>query len=87
MRDEPARMGAGEDDGLDVVIAVCAIDQRVELLGDVVPEQPERATVDACYQHRPSVLDLEVSPHFCCHDCPYDGRSRAICLTRITKLF
>ena len=68
--DEALRMGAGEDDRVDVRVAVGPVDERVELLGDVVAEQPERAAVDPGDQHGSAVLDLEVSSDFFCHDRP-----------------
>ena len=61
MADEPAGARAGEHDGMDAWVAVDAIHQLVELVGDVDAEQAVRAAVDPHDQDRAAVLDLEVT--------------------------
>ncbi len=67
MAHEALGVGAGEDDGMDVWVGIGPIHERVQLLGDVVAEQPERAAIDPGDQHGSAVLDLEVSSDFFCH--------------------
>ena len=65
MADEPAGTRAGEHDGMDVWIAVDAVHQLVELVGDVEAEQAVWAAVDPHDQDGSAVLDLEVASHRC----------------------
>lgn len=66
--DEPFGMGPGEDDRVDVGVRIGPIDQGVQLFGDVVAEQPERSSIEPHDEHSSSILDVEVSSDFCCHD-------------------
>ncbi|GAA3524994.1 hypothetical protein GCM10022234_22340 [Aeromicrobium panaciterrae] len=68
MADKPVRMSAGEYDGMDIWVSVGPINQRIQLLSDLVAEQAERASVDTRDQHGPVVLDVEIASDFCCHD-------------------
>ena len=54
-------MRTGEDDRADVRIAVCTIDQRFQLLGDLGIEQRMRASVDTSDKHPGVALDGNVS--------------------------
>jgi predicted RNase H-like nuclease (RuvC/YqgF family) len=67
MAHEPVRVGAGQDDGADVRVAVGPVHQRVELVGDVAAEQLVRATVDPDDQHGAAVLDLKVALQVLAH--------------------
>src|SRR2546423_13877031 len=61
MTQEAVRMRTGEDDRADVRIAVCTIDQRFQLLGDLGIEQRMRASVDTSDKHPGVALDGNVS--------------------------
>ena len=54
-------MRTGEDDGVDVRIAVCTIDQLFQLLGDLGVEQRVRAPVDTSDEHSGVAFDGDVS--------------------------
>ena len=54
-------MRAGEDDRVDVRIAVCAINQLFQLFGDLGIEQRMRASVDTSDKHPGAALDGDVS--------------------------
>ena len=61
MADEPVRARPGEHDGVNVWIAVGAVHQIVELVGDLDAEQAVRPAVDPDDQDGPAVLDLKVA--------------------------
>jgi hypothetical protein len=65
--DEPARTRTREHDGMDAGIAVDAVDQLVEFVGDVDSEEAVRSAVEACDQDGSAVLDLEVFGVVVCH--------------------
>ncbi|WP_245548914.1 hypothetical protein [Nocardia exalbida] len=46
MTDEAAGMGAGENDRVDVGVRVGPVDEFVEMISDVIAEQPEWSTID-----------------------------------------
>lgn len=60
MADEPLGMRPGEDDRVHARVAVDAVHQRFQLVGDLEAEQPVRATIDARDQNGAAVLDIEV---------------------------
>jgi len=60
MADEPAGARPGEHDGMHAWIAVDAVHQLVELVGDVKAEQAVRTAVHPHDQNSSAVLDLEV---------------------------
>ena len=65
--DEPAGTRPGEHDGMDAWIAVDAVHQLIELVGDVDSEQAVRSAVDPHDQDGSAVLDLEVAVVSVCH--------------------
>ena len=54
-------MRAGEDDGVDVRVAVCAINQLFQLLGNRDIKQRMRASVDARDEDRAAFFDIDVT--------------------------
>ena len=73
MADEAAGTRAGEHDGMDAWIAVDAVHQLVEFVGDVEAEQAVRPAVDPHDQNRAAVLDVEVVVVLVCHGCCFRG--------------
>jgi hypothetical protein len=67
--DEPAGTRPGEHDGMHAWIAVDAVHQLVELVGDVEAEQAVRAAVDPHDQDGSAVLDLESALVLLGHGC------------------
>jgi hypothetical protein len=65
--DKPARTRTGEHDGVDAWITADAVDQRIELIGDVDPEQAVGAAVDSHDQGGSAVHDLERAVVLVCH--------------------
>src|SRR6266496_3807141 len=61
MTQEAIRMRAGEDDRMDVRIAVCAINQFFQLFGDRGIKQRMRAAVDTSDKHPGVALNGDVS--------------------------
>jgi hypothetical protein len=53
---------------MDAWITVHAVDQLIELIGDVDPEQAVGAAVDSHDQGGAAVLDPEVAAVLLCHD-------------------
>ena len=78
MADEPLGMGPGEHDGMDVGVAVGAVHQLLELVGDVEAEQAVRAAVDPGDQDGSAVLDLEVAFVLVCHEIASVGTSAGV---------
>ena len=71
--DGPAGTRPGEHHGMDAWIAVDAVHQLVELVGDVEAEQAVRAAVYPHDQDRSAVLDLEVALVLVCHGFAFVG--------------
>jgi hypothetical protein len=61
MTQEAIGVRAGEDDRADARIAVCAINQFLQLFGDLGVEQRMRASVDTSDKHPGVALDGDVS--------------------------
>src|SRR6266516_5549435 len=61
MTQEAIRMRAGEDDRMDVRIAVCAINQFFQLFGDRGIKQRMRAAVDTSDKYAGVALNINVS--------------------------
>jgi hypothetical protein len=63
MADEPARARPGEHDGANVWVAVDAVHQRLQLVGDVEAEQAVLSAVNPNDQDGSAILDLKVAAH------------------------
>jgi hypothetical protein len=63
MADEPARTRPGEHDGANVWVAVDAVHQLLQLVGDVEAEQAVLSAVNPNDQHGSAILDLKVAAH------------------------
>src|SRR6266496_1634045 len=70
MTQEAIRMRAGEDDRMDVRIAVCAINQFFQLFGDRGIKQRMRAAVDTSDKHPGMALNGNVSCRLRVHFTP-----------------
>ena len=73
MADEPARTRPGKHDGMHAWIAVDAVHQLLELVGDVEAEQAVLSAVDPNDQDGSAILDLKVAAHgvsfhCCCNE-------------------
>jgi hypothetical protein len=67
MADEPTSTRPGEHDGVDAWITADTVDQLIELIGDLDPEQAVGTAVDSHDQGGTAVFDLEVTVALLCH--------------------
>jgi hypothetical protein len=72
MADEPLGARAGEYNGMDAGISVDAVDQAIELVGDVDAEQAVRPSIDSHDQNRSAVLEHESALLGMGHGRPFD---------------